>query len=268
MVDRLLASPQYGERWGRHWMDVWRYSDWYGLGAEVRNSQPHIWHWRDWIIESLNADKGYDRMVLEMLAADEAAPDDPDALRATGFLARNWFKFNRNTWLEDTVEHTAKAFLGLTLNCAHCHDHKYDPIAQADYYRFRAFFEPHTIRTDRVPGEPDTQKDGLPRVYDCDPDAQTFLFVRGDEKRPVTDRPLAPGIPQVMEHQAPLGAIAAVPLPPRTYYPALQPFLREETLAQVRADVEAREMKRTRPGRPSAPPRMRGRRARHATIAS
>ena len=110
-------------------MDVWRYSDWWGLGAEVRNSQKHIWHWRDWIIESLNADKGYDQMVREMLAADELYPDDLDRLRATGFLARQYFKFNRNTWLDETVEHTAKAFLGLTLNCAKCHDHKYDPIA-------------------------------------------------------------------------------------------------------------------------------------------
>ena len=71
VVDRLLASPQYGERWGRHWMDVWRYSDWAGWGQQVRDSQPHIWHWRDWIVESLNADKGYDRMVLEMLADDD-----------------------------------------------------------------------------------------------------------------------------------------------------------------------------------------------------
>jgi hypothetical protein len=74
VVDRLLASPMYGERWGRHWMDVWRYSDWDGFGAEVRNSQPHIWHWRDWIVDSLNADKGYDRMVMEMIAGDELAP--------------------------------------------------------------------------------------------------------------------------------------------------------------------------------------------------
>src|SRR5262249_21008342 len=66
VVDRLLASPRYGERWGRHWMDVWRYSDWYGLGQEIRFSHPHLWHWRDWIVESLNTDKGYDRMVLEM----------------------------------------------------------------------------------------------------------------------------------------------------------------------------------------------------------
>ena len=196
LVDRLLASPQYGERWGRHWMDVWRYSDWDGFGAEVRESQPHIWRWRDWIVESLNADQGYDRMIVEMLAADEAAPDDPAALRATGFLVRNWYKFNRNVWLDATIEHTAKAFLGLTLNCARCHDHKYDPIAQTDYYRFRAFFEPHTIRTDRVPGQPDTAKDGLVRVYDGEPEAKTFLFTRGDEKRPVQDRPLAPGVPQ------------------------------------------------------------------------
>src|SRR5262249_163799 len=118
IVDRLLASPMHGERWGRHWMDVWRYSDWDGYGAEVRNSQPHIWHWRDWIVESLNTDKRYDRMVMEMLAGDEIAPDDPSTLRATGFLARNWFMFNRNVWLDNTVEHTAKAFLGLTMNCA------------------------------------------------------------------------------------------------------------------------------------------------------
>src|SRR5262249_3484367 len=75
-VDRLLSSPRYGERWGRHWMDVWRYSDWAGWGAQVRDSQPHIWHWRDWIVESLNAARPYDRMVQEMLAADELAPTD------------------------------------------------------------------------------------------------------------------------------------------------------------------------------------------------
>lgn len=90
VVTRLLESPQYGERWGRHWMDIWRYSDWWGLGAEVRNSQKHIWHWRDWIIESLNDDKGYDQMLREMLAADELYPNDLRRLRATGFLARHY----------------------------------------------------------------------------------------------------------------------------------------------------------------------------------
>src|SRR5258707_135573 len=82
--------PGQGERWGRHFMDVWRYSDWYGWKAEVRNSQPHIWRWRDWIVESLNGDKPYDRMIVEMLAGDEVAPEDPQTLRATGFLVRNW----------------------------------------------------------------------------------------------------------------------------------------------------------------------------------
>jgi len=114
VVRDLLDSPRYGERWGRHWMDIWRYSDWYGLGKEVRYSQKHIWRWRDWIIESLNEDKPYNRMIVEMLAGDEIAPTDPDTLRATGFLVRNYFLFNRTTWLDDTVEHTSKAFLGLT----------------------------------------------------------------------------------------------------------------------------------------------------------
>src|SRR5690606_27292428 len=128
VVERLLADPRHGERWGRHWMDVWRYSDWYGYQAELRNSQRHIWRWRDWIVESLNNDVPYDRMLTLMLAADEVAPTDPEALRATGFLARNYYKFNRDVWLDRTVEHTGKAFLGLTFNCAKCHDHMFDPI--------------------------------------------------------------------------------------------------------------------------------------------
>ena len=132
VVTRLLDSPQYGERWGRHWMDIWRYSDWWGLGAEVRNSQKHIWHWRDWIIESLNADQPYDQMLREMLAADELYPHDLDKLRASGFLARQYFKFNRTSWLDETIEHTSKAMLGLTFNCAKCHDHKYDPFSQQE----------------------------------------------------------------------------------------------------------------------------------------
>ncbi len=239
VVERLLASPQYGERWGRHWMDVWRYSDWWGLGAEVRNSQKHIWHWRDWIIESLNADKGYDQMVREMLAADELYPNDLDRLRATGFLARQYFLFNRNTWLEETVEHTSKAFLGLTMNCAKCHDHKFDPISQQDYYRFRAFFEPYQVRTDEVPGEPDLDRDGIPRAFDCNLDAPTYRFVRGDERQPQKDRPLAPGLPRLLAFRD--LDIRPVPLPPEACMPGLRPFVLEDHLraAQRRID-EAR----------------------------
>src|SRR5262249_47574243 len=98
-VGKLLASPRHRERGGRHWMDVWRYSDWAGYGSQIRDSQPHIWHWRDWIVESLNADKGYDRMVLEMLAGDELAPDDPATVRATGYLVRNWKLLSREKWM-------------------------------------------------------------------------------------------------------------------------------------------------------------------------
>ena len=87
IIDSLIDSPQYGERWGRHWMDVWRYSDWYGLDSQLRNSQKHLWHWRDWIIQSLNEDKGYDRMIMEMIAGDEIAPTDLKTVAATGFLA-------------------------------------------------------------------------------------------------------------------------------------------------------------------------------------
>jgi len=199
VVDRLLADPRHAERWARHWMDVWRYSDWAGFGMEVRESQPHIWHWRDWIVESLHTDKGYDRMVREMLAGDELAPDDPNTVRATGFLVRNWFRFNRNVWLDQTVEHTGKAFLGVTMNCCRCHDHMYDPFKQTEYYSFRAFFEPYQIRTDRIPGQPDAAVDGLPRVYDADLAAKTFLFVRGNEATPDKDRPCAPAVPQALK---------------------------------------------------------------------
>jgi len=142
LIDELLSRPEYGQRWGRHWMDVWRYSDWYGRRSvpDVMNSYPQIWRWRDWIVRSLNEDKGYDRMVTEMLAADELMPNDPANIVATGFLVRNWYKWNYETWMKDNVEHTARAFLGLSMHCAHCHDHKYDPIPQKDFYRLQAFF--------------------------------------------------------------------------------------------------------------------------------
>ena len=223
VVDRLLASPQYGERWGRHWMDVWRYSDWWGLGAELRNSQRHMHHWRDWIVESLNKDKGYDQMLREMLAADELYPTDDDALRGTGFLARHYFLFNRTTWLDETIEHTSKAFLGLTLNCCKCHDHKYDAFSQADYYRFRAIFEPYQIRTDFVPGETDVMKNGVPRVYDANLAVPTFLHIRGNEAMPDKNRKIVPGLPNLL---LPGGLqIQPIQLPTEAHQPGLRPFV-------------------------------------------
>ncbi|HEY6168290.1 MAG TPA: DUF1549 domain-containing protein, partial [Verrucomicrobiae bacterium] len=198
-VDRLLDSPRYGERWARHWMDVWRYSDWTGYQNVPRDSKPHIWRWRDWIIESLNADRGYDRMVMEMLAADELAPTDESALRATGFLVRNFNSLSRERWLENTIGHTFQAFQGVTMNCAKCHDHMYDPISQREYYEVRSIFEAHQVRTDRVPGVVDTDKtgDGLVRIYDATTAPKTYVLARGDERKPLTNEVMQPNVPRI-----------------------------------------------------------------------
>ncbi len=235
VVDHLLASPAYGERWGRHFMDIWRYSDWYGLGDQLRHSQKHIWHWRDWIVESLNADKGYNRMIVEMLAADEAAPEDREALRATGFLCRNYYLFNRTTWLDEVVEHTSRAFLGVTMQCVKCHDHKYDPISQSDYYRMRAVFEPYHVRLDPWPGEPNLEKNGLPRVFDLHLDKSTYLHRRGDEKNEDKSHALSPGVPEVL-------AFAefhpkSVVLPTTASLPALLPFVLDDQLRTAQSEI-------------------------------
>jgi mono/diheme cytochrome c family protein len=247
VVDRLLEDPRYGERWGRHWMDVWRYSDWYGRRQvdDVRNSFPHIWRWRDWIIDSLNEDKGYDQMIREMLAADELYPADDDRIVATGFLVRNWFSLNYDTWMRDVVEHTGKAFLGLRMNCALCHDHKYDPITQEDYFRFRAFFEPLEVRNDRVPGGPRLEKylrykpgsgaslkpgpAGLARIYDFTLDATTRMYRLGDQRDLFTDRPpVQPGVPGFLgELPQP---IAIIDLPAEAHYPGIKQFVQEAEL--------------------------------------
>ena len=257
LVDRLLASPAYGERWGRHWMDVWRYSDWYGRRSvpDVMNSYPQIWRWRDWIVDSLNADRPYDEMVVAMLAADEATPGDDREVVATGFLVRNWFKWNYENWMKDNVEHTAKAFLGITMNCCHCHDHKYDPMTQEEYFRFRAFFEPLELRQDRVAGLPDPgpfQKyeyskaygpieAGLIRVFDEKPEALTYMYVKGDSRNRMVDKPpVIPGVP------ASLGGTQAfqvtpISLPPQAYYPGLHDFIRDEERAKRWKEIASAE---------------------------
>ncbi len=253
LVTRLLDTPQYGERWGRHWMDVWRYSDWYGRrsAGDIRNSQPFVWHWRDWIIDSLVADKPYDRMIHEMLAADEIAPTDTDALRATGYLVRNWFRFNRNVWVRDTVEYTAAGFLGLTIKCARCHDHKFDPIAQEEYYKLRAFFEPHDVRTDRIPGEPNLQKDGLARTFDAEPRddlteapfypgifEKTYRFIGGNENNPDKAKPLDPGVPEILASASNPVEITPIDLPLESYYPDLRPAVHDDLISEARREID------------------------------
>jgi hypothetical protein len=145
VVDRLLASPGYGERWGRHWLDIARYADSNGYKAD--ETRPNIWRYRDYVIKAFNDDKPYDRFVREQIAGDELFPGDPDALVAMGFN-RNWIDetnaaglvIRRQETLDDITNVTGSAFLGMTVACARCHDHKYDPILQKDYYRLQAFF--------------------------------------------------------------------------------------------------------------------------------
>ena len=239
-VEELLASPYYGERWARHWMDIWRYSDWYGLGDEVRDSQKQLWRWRDWIVTSLNENKGYDQMVREMLAADEITPRNLEAVAATGFLARSYYKFNRTTWLDNTVEHTGKAFMGLTMNCAKCHDHKYDPIDHLDYYSFRAIFEPYQVRVDAMPGPLDLAKNGITRVYDGNLDAATYLHERGDESKADKNRKISAAPPAFLASgwESP----KPIDLPLEAWRPDMQDFVQNGYLSQKLAGVAEAEV--------------------------
>jgi mono/diheme cytochrome c family protein len=147
LIDRLLASPHYGERWGRHWLDLARYGE--TDGFEHDTVRPHAWRYRDYVIQSLNQDKPYDRFIREQLAGDELYPDDPDALIATGFnllgpdmVDSSDQVMRRQITLNDMTDTASFAFLGLSLACARCHDHKFEPLSQKDYYQLQAFFTP------------------------------------------------------------------------------------------------------------------------------
>jgi hypothetical protein len=145
LVDRLLADRRYGERWARHWLDLVRYAD--SDGYRIDDLRPTAHLYRDYVIRSFNADKPYDRFVREQLAGDELYPGDPDALIATGTL-RHWiYEYNsrdaETQWdliLTDITDTTGDVFFGLGFQCARCHDHKFDPLLQKDYFRLRAFF--------------------------------------------------------------------------------------------------------------------------------
>jgi hypothetical protein len=145
LVDRLLASPRYGERMAIWWLDVVRFAETDGFKAD--DSRPNAWRYRDYVIQSFNADKPFDRFVKEQLAGDALYPGDLDALVATGYLRHFPDEYNavnleqrRQEILNDITDTTAATFLGITLGCARCHNHKTDPITQRDYYRFQAFF--------------------------------------------------------------------------------------------------------------------------------
>src|SRR6185436_14611173 len=154
-------------------------------------------------------------------------PLDPQILRATGFLARNRQDLGgRDLWLQSIVEHTGSAFLGVTFKCARCHNHKYDPVPQDDYYRLRAFFEPMDARVDRVPGERSIYKNGIARAFDRHLGAPTFVYDAGNPLAPEKDKKIVPGVPRVFA-PTPI-SIEPVPLPPQAASPGLDPTLRKE----------------------------------------
>lgn len=149
LIEELLASPHYGERWGRHWLDLVRYAE--TNSYERDGAKPFVWRYRDYVIRSFNEDKPYDQFIREQLAGDELDQVTPDSMIATGYYRLGRWddepadpKLAFYDEIDDIVSTTSQTFLGLTVNCARCHDHKIDPIPQRDYYRMVAFF--HNIR--------------------------------------------------------------------------------------------------------------------------
>jgi hypothetical protein len=195
LADRLLASPRYGERWGRHWLDLARFNESHGF--EYDRLRENAWRYRDYVIESLNADKPYDRFAGEQLAGDVTAPRSVDGTVAAGFLVLGpWDQAGamaqksalmlartREEELEDTVSAVCQTFLGLTVQCARCHDHKFDPIPQRDYYRVQAVFA--GVRHGERPLPAAGEGASAPRTFGGEPQEPPVVRIlrRGDVEK-------------------------------------------------------------------------------------
>ena len=192
VIERLLASPRYGERRARHWLDVARYTE--SQGFEYDHLRPNGWHYRDYVIQALNNDKPYDLFVREQIAGDVLSPHSPEALVATSLLVCGAYDqagnaqanvtqkaISREDELEDLVSTVGQGVLGITVNCARCHAHKFDPVPQADYYRLKAVFEgvKHGERDVRWGGKASTSYVGLRKQP-----APTKVLKRGDVLAP------------------------------------------------------------------------------------
>ena len=200
-VDRVLASPHFGERWARHWLDLVRFAE--TSGYERDQQKPGAWRYRDWVIRSLNDDKPFDRFVSEQLAGDELTDRSEETVIATGFLRLGTWNDEPNDpaeyqyeRLEDLVHATTTTFLGLTVKCARCHDHKFDPIPQRDYYRTASMFWPGPVasRDRKLLGGPSTEELGFDVLGWTDltnSPPPLKLLVKGDPKRP--GPPVDPG---------------------------------------------------------------------------
>ena len=184
-INELLESPHYGERWARHWLDVARYGE--SNGFEYDQLRPNAWTYRDWVIESLNKDMPYDRFARLQIAGDVLEPNNPGAITATGFLVCGAFdglkpsgdkqrKIMRQDEMEDLVGTVSQAFLGLTVHCARCHDHKFDPILQKEYYQMASALG-GVHRGDR-----DVPASGDPSILKQKRDFLTSRLENGDKK--------------------------------------------------------------------------------------
>ncbi|MEZ0266101.1 MAG: PSD1 and planctomycete cytochrome C domain-containing protein [Phycisphaerae bacterium] len=198
LIDRLLSSPHYGERWGRHWLDLARFAETDGFEHDA--VRPHAWRYRDYVIRAFNADKPYDEFVKEQIAGDELWPDSPDARVATGFAllgpdmvdSSDQVQRRLNT-LNDAVDTAGLALLGLTIGCARCHDHKFEPLAQKDYYRLQAFFAPAKfVRDQPIPSAADRAAyDAAMAVYNAHPLVKELAAIEEPAREAVRRKKLA-----------------------------------------------------------------------------
>ncbi|NBO92519.1 MAG: DUF1553 domain-containing protein [Planctomycetia bacterium] len=210
LVERLLASPHYGERWGRHWLDAARYAD--SDGYEKDNGRPYAWRYRHWTIEAINRNLPYNQFVIEQLAGDLLPGSTTEQQTGTGFhrntltnteggVDREQFRVEA---VVDRVNTTARAFLGLTFACAQCHDHKYDPFSQKEYYQFFAFFNSDEERDIPAPVwgvKMPTPAKGKPAgvlapTLSLGKGRKTHVMIRGDFLRPGAE--VQPGTPSVL----------------------------------------------------------------------
>ena len=250
LLDDLLAHPSYGERWGRHWLDLVRFAE--TNGYEVDGEKPFAWKYRDYVIEALNSDKPYDRFVLEQLAGDELPDASTESVIATGFnrvgpwdaergasVQKSEVIAERYNELDDMVSTTSMVLLGLTMGCARCHDHKFDPLTNRDYYSMVAVFHPlkrsHSGREEQAdPAVP-------PRVLKANPDITSpkGYFFREDSSDPPETRLLKRGNPnQPGPIVSPAVPVALVEQPPEFLPP--DEFTSRRRLSLARWIVDSR----------------------------
>lgn len=198
LVDTLLKSPHYGERWGRHWLDLVRFAE--SDGFEFDETRPNAWRYRDYVVQSFNDDKPYDRFIREQIAGDELWPDEPHALIATGFAllgpdmvdSSDQVQRRHNT-LNDATDTTAMVFLGLTMSCARCHDHKFEPLSQRDYYSLQAYFTSSSFERARPIPTPEQRRafDAAMLQYNAHPEVSALAELETPARTKLLNRKLA-----------------------------------------------------------------------------